>query len=159
MKTNVKLLLLIGIVIASCSVPPGVDVGDENAKLNDNITEVPQNIFEGTWTWIKTTGEGIGGHYEEDSTSVGYSVHYAFSHDDLQTYRNGEKFENFNYTFTYNEGNPLGSMLELKSGEELSESFYYVIKTEGEIRYLILKNTEPCCDNTFEKTFKYIGLQ
>lgn len=160
MKTSIRQfwMSLSFISLVACSVPPDALKEEEANKLNR-----PQTIFEGTWTWLKTEGEGIAGPYKEDSISVGYSLHYKFGFSDLrivkEEYRDNYLFEDYTYTFTFNEGNPLGSLLELtKKEDETKESFFYEVKTIDDQVYLILKNTEPCCDNIFEKHFRRIAV-
>lgn len=160
MKTNMKqfLPLLSLISLMACSVPPdALKEGGETSKLDR-----PQTIFEGTWTWLKTDGEGIAGPYEQDSSSVGYSLHYKFGFSEVtiikDEWRNNYMAEDYTYTYTINEEDSLSNRLDLTKKEDgTKESYFYEIKTIDDQLYLILKNTEPCCDNTFEKSFRMIA--
>lgn len=164
MKTNLKtfLMLVSFLSLVACSVPPDAIDEQEDATAKDGGLDRPQTIFEGTWTWLKTEGEGIAGPYKEDSTSVGYSLHYKFGFSDLrivqEEYRDNYLFEDYTYTFTINEPDSLSNRLDLtRKADGTKESFYWEIETIDDKVYMVLRNTEPCCDNTFEKHFRRIA--
>ena len=160
MKTNMKqFLMLLSLALVACNVPPdAIKEDEEGTRLNR-----PQTVFEGTWTWLKTEGEGIAGPYSEDSTSVGYALHYKFGFSDLdvakEEYKNDyPKVEHYTYTYTVSE-NSDEQRLTLKNNDTGTEEiFHWELETVEDKNYLILRNTEPCCDNTFEKYLRMIAV-
>lgn len=155
MKPSIISLLSLAILIG-CSVPPGVNSEEELAQEKLNR---PQTVFEGVWLWMKTEGEGIAGPYMKDSVSEGHSIRYDFyDMTNLQVYFNDEKQLVYNYSFTIGDGEQNNTLtLENKqAGSALAEHYFWEIEELGEDTYLYLKNTEPCCDNTFTQYYKLI---
>ena len=145
---------IIAIVLFSCNVSPDVILQDED--FGGDNSRRPQTVFEGKWTWLKTEGIGIAGPYKSDSVSTGYSLHYEFGFYELQTFINSEKLAYYTYSFTVSE-KPEEQVLTLIDEEGYSEFFHWEILTDNDDTILILKNTESCCDNTFEKHFRLIA--
>lgn len=131
----------------------------ENDPLSDqseNNGKRPQTVFEGKWKWSKTDGVGIAGPYQADSTTVGYAMLYEFGYSELQIYRNDTKEESYSYSFTVSEKQD-DQRLTLKSNNPAGEvSYLWEIKRDNFKNRLILRNVEPCCDNTFEQHFEMV---
>jgi len=116
----------------------------------------PQTVFQGKWRWLKTDGVGIAGPYESDSSTVGYSIRYEFGFSEIQMYRNDAKVEHYSYSFTVSE-KPEDQRLTFKTNNPEAEvSYLWEIKTVNSKKRLILRNVEPCCDNTFEQHFEMV---
>lgn len=115
----------------------------------------PQTILEGTWTWEETVGSGVAGPYRSDSVTAGFSLHYVFGYNVLDTYKDGIKSEHFSYAFNASEKQE-DQRLILTAGNGNKETLLWEIKSDESGTYLFLRNFEPCCDNTFEKRFRLI---
>ena len=148
----------------ACSIPPGVQDGENNLNQPPS-SKRPQTIFEGVWKWMKTEGVGIAGPYVQDSTATGYSVTYDFlDGTQLQTYTNVDKDRLFEYRFTLPITNPDGTVTlgiltleDKQSAKPLPDRYYWDIQIKDDQPYLYLKNTEPCCDNSFTQIFKLVA--
>lgn len=148
MRTKFAYLLFLASLGIGCQ--PEFDSFDENGNR-------PQTAFEGKWIWLKTDGSGVAGPYYADSTTVGYSMIYEFGFSELQVYKDNIKAELYSYTYTVSD-KPEEQRLTLKSkshgGEE---TFLWELKMIDNIYYLFLRNSEPCCDNTFEQQFRLVS--
>ena len=150
----ISIFWITAMLLLSCSVSPDVILQEE--EIDEGSYKKPQTVFEGKWTWLKTEGIGIAGPYKSDSVSTGYSLHYEFGFYELQTFINSEERAYYTYSFTVSE-KPEEQVLTLIDEEGSSESFLWEILTDNDNTILILRNTQPCCDNTFEKHFRLIA--
>lgn len=164
MKT-IYLFILGMIMLASCSVPPGIENEEKEDQL---LLERPQNALEGNWIWIITKGEGIAGPYQKDSISEGYSMRYDFvDNNNLVIYRNEEEFKRLEYfILTMPEEGPDGTFTlgELrvtgKDSEEAEEPLYWNWIDKEDQTYLYIQNYKPGdvgTDNQYSQQFQLIN--
>ncbi len=148
MNSKLFYFLVLAAMSFACQMP---------SDLPDDTGGNPRSAFEGKWKWLKTDGSGVAGPYHADSVTVGYSMMYEFSFTELQVYKNGVPAEQFTYTYTVSEETDK-QRLTLKNKSNGAEVIFLCeLKTVDSADYLLLRNTEPCCDNTFEHQFKLIS--
>lgn len=161
MKTLLSFAMLSMMFLISCNEPFENSTREKQDGENNTRLDRPQTIFEGEWLWVKTEGESTAGPYISDSTSTGYSLRYSF---DWNTVIMSKKFllaqgpldlierKQYDYSFIVSDDST-SQVLTFSDSTDYTEKFLWSITTEEkEGRTLVmmtLKNTEPCCDNSF----------
>lgn len=148
MKTKFAYLLFVASMAIGCQ--PDIESFEESSNG-------PQTAFEGKWIWLKTDGSGVAGPYHADSTTVGYSMIYEFGFSDLQVYKDYVKTELYYYTYTVSDKLEEQRLTLKSKSHGGEEKFLWELKMIDNIHYLILRNAEPCCDNTFEQQFRLVS--
>ena len=160
---------LISVAVIGCDSTSESLKKDED-PASQNGFNASTSVFEGTWTWIETSGVDFEGqHYKQDSITEGYSLRYKFFETEgqggkMKTIKSNETSLLYQYEYTDSQiaANFLDKKITLdKMTNSAPEIFYWEIRvvqvSEENTVHLYLRNaeyfTDACCNGKIEMHF------